>query len=64
MAKNDFTVTSIFKIIIRICKKIFELFAKHPNFYQKESIEKMKFLTLPRTKQKTKQEEKKYNPTS
>ena len=36
MAKNDFRVTSIFKIIIRICRKKFEVVGKHLSFYLKD----------------------------
>ena len=32
MAKNKFKVTSIFKIIIRICKKSFGFWGKKPKF--------------------------------
>ena len=36
MTKNDFRVTSIFKIIIRICIKKVEFFGKHVSFYPKD----------------------------
>ena len=38
MTKNDFKVTSIFKIIIRICKKNVELFAKTFKFLLKRCL--------------------------
>ena len=36
MAKNDFRVTSIFKIIIRICMKNVEFCRKNLSFYPKD----------------------------
>ena len=36
MAKNDFRVTSIFKIIIRICIKMLSFVEKHLRFYPKD----------------------------
>ena len=38
MAKNDFTVTSIFKIIIRICMKNVELCKKTSKFLPKRLL--------------------------
>ena len=36
MVKNEFKVTSIFKIIVRICKKNFGFCGKKPNFYPED----------------------------
>ena len=36
MAKNEFKETSVFKILIKICKKIFEICGKNPNVYPKD----------------------------
>ena len=38
MAKNDFRVTSIFKIIIRICKKNVEFCAKTSKFLSRRCL--------------------------
>ena len=38
MAKNDFRVTSVFKIIIRICKKNVEFWAKTSKFLPKRCL--------------------------
>ena len=38
MAKNDFRVTSIFKIIIRICMKNVEFYRKTSTFLPKRSL--------------------------
>ena len=36
MVKNDFGVTSIFKVIIRICMKNVKFCGKHLSFYPKD----------------------------
>ena len=38
MTKNDFMVTSIFNIIIRICKKKFNFCGKTPKFLPKRGL--------------------------
>ena len=40
MAKNDFRVTSMFKIIIRICIKMLSFVRKHLSFYPKNVKER------------------------
>ena len=38
MAKNEFKVTSVIKIIIRICKKIFEFWGETSKFLPKAEL--------------------------
>ena len=56
MAKNDFRVTSIFKIIIRICMKNIEFCGKTSKFLPKRCL----FIFCI----KKKREKQKHNPTS
>ena len=76
MAKNDFRVTSIFKIIVRICMENVEFCRKASKFLPKRCMfifcifylneKELKFLTIPPTQKKEDRErdEQKHNPTS
>ena len=46
MTKNDFRVTSIFKVIIRICMRNVEFCGKHLGFYPKDPCSFPVFLSV------------------